>query len=135
MTPDTKNKWWDKWDKAAKTFDLMNKGIETRYGDKKRTWFSRSRGRTLLVAVGTGLDLQYFPAGLDIIGIDISEQMLEKAREKLNTSASNVTLYRGDIQNLGFINKAFDTVVTSCTFCSVPDPVAGLKELRRVIII
>ncbi len=51
------NNWWDKWDKAARNFDLMNRGIELRYGEKKREWFSRATGLTLLVAVGTGLDL------------------------------------------------------------------------------
>ncbi len=127
------NNWWDKWDNSARSFDLMNRGIELRYGDKKREWFSKATGQTLLVAVGTGLDLEYFPAGHYVIGLDISSKMLEKAKEKLHDSMSNTHLIRADVQILGFADNTFDTIVTSCTFCSVPDPVLGLKELRRVL--
>ncbi len=133
MTDKAEIKWWDKWDHAAKMYDWMNGGIEARYGERKREGFSRSTGRTLLVAVGTGLDLQYFPAGLEVVGIDISEKMLEKAKDKLDNNRLNVKLIRGDVQILGFRENSFDTIVTSCTFCSVPDPVVGLRELLRVI--
>jgi ubiquinone/menaquinone biosynthesis C-methylase UbiE len=125
--------WWSKWDNAAGTFDLMNRGIELRYGEKKREWFSRSSGRTLLVAVGTGLDLEYFPSGQHVVGIDISEKMLDKAQVKKGTCKAAVELVRADVQMLGFADSSFDSVVTSCTFCSVPDPVKGLKEIRRVM--
>ncbi len=133
MTSNTDTKWWNKWDNAAKIFDIMNSGIEVRYGEKKHEWFSRAAGRTLLVAVGTGLDLQYFPSEQKVVGIDISSKMLEKAKGKLNVNTSNIELVRADVQMLGFIDNSFDSVVTSCTFCSVPDPVSGLKELRRVM--
>ena len=133
MSKDADKKWWDKWDNAAKSFDIMNSGIELRYGEKKREWFSRSEGRTLLVAVGTGLDLQYFSPEQKVVGIDISSKMLEKAKVKSNDLASDTELVRADAQMLGFADNSFDSVVTSCTFCSVPDPVAGLKEIRRVM--
>ena len=133
MTNNTDTKWWSKWDNAAKTFDIMNSGIEVRYGERKREWFSRSDGRTLLVAVGTGLDLQYFPSEQKVVGIDISSKMLEKAKGKLNVNTSNIELVRADVQMLGFADNSFDSVVTSCTFCSVPDPVSGLEELKRVM--
>jgi len=125
--------WWIKWDNAARTFDLMNRGIELRYGEKKREWFSRSYGRTLLVAVGTGLDLEYFRSGQQVVAIDISEKMLGKAQEKEASCKAAVELVRADVQMLGFSDSSFDSAVTSCTFCSVPDPVQGLKEIRRVM--
>jgi ubiquinone/menaquinone biosynthesis C-methylase UbiE len=133
LTSHTDKKWWDKWDNAAKSFDIMNSGIELRYGEKKREWFSMSAGRTLLVAVGTGLDLQYFSPAQKVVGIDISSKMLEKAKVKSGKLASDTKLVRADVQVLGFADNSFDSVVTSCTFCSVPDPVAGLKEIRRVL--
>lgn len=129
----TERKWWEKWDKAATLFDLMNSGIELRYGEYKREWFSQAVGRTLLVAVGTGLDLQYFPQGSNVLGIDISWKMLERAKEKSENTTLNIKLVRTDAQMLGFTDNMFDTVVTSCTFCSVPDPVKGLCEIRRVL--
>jgi ubiquinone/menaquinone biosynthesis C-methylase UbiE len=129
----TEGKWWEKWDKAATLFDFMNSGIELRYGEYKREWFSQAVGRTLLVAVGTGLDLQYFPQGSNVLGIDISWKMLERAKEKSENTTLNIKLVRTDAQMLGFTDNMFDTVVTSCTFCSVPDPVKGLCEIRRVL--
>lgn len=129
----TERKWWEKWDKAATLFDFMNSGIELRYGEYKREWFSQAVGRTLLVAVGTGLDLQYFPQGSNVLGIDISWKMLERAKEKTENSMLNIKLVRTDAQMLGFTDNMFDTVATSCTFCSVPDPVKGLREIRRVL--
>ena len=126
-------RWWKKWDDAAKLFDLMNSGIELRYGESKQKWFSQAVGKTLLVAVGTGLDFQYFPSGSHIIGIDISGKMLEKAMGKHEMDTLDINLIRADVQLLSFANNMFDTVVTSCTFCSVPDPVLGLREIERVL--
>jgi ubiquinone/menaquinone biosynthesis C-methylase UbiE len=111
----------------------MNSGIEVRYGERKREWFSRSAGRTLLVAVGTGLDFQYFSSEQNVVGIDISSKMLEKAKGKLNVNTSDIELVRADVQMLGFADNSFDSVVTSCTFCSVPDPILGLEELKRIM--
>ena len=111
----------------------MNRGIELRYGERKREWFSGAVGKTLLVAVGTGLDLQYFSSGLKVIGIDVSAKMLENAKKRLSSNASDIHLVQADVQHLGFADNSFDSVVSSCTFCSVPDPVRGLKELLRVM--
>ena len=122
-----------KWDKAANSFDWMNKGVEHRFGEQKREWFSRAKGKTLLVAVGTGLDLPYFSPGLEIIAVDISGKMLEKAKGKIQKRGERAKLVRADVQQFGFADNSMDTIVTSCTFCSVPDPVKGLKELLRVL--
>lgn len=121
-----------KWDKAAAAFDFMNNGVELRFGDVKKEWFSNATGRTLLAAVGTGLDLPYFPDGHEIVGVDISEKMLEKTHAKLDGRLS-AELVRVDVRQLAFPDNSFDSIVTSCTFCSVPDPVLGLKELHRVL--
>lgn len=130
---ETEKQTASKWDKAAGSFDLMNAGIELRYGEQKREWFSRASGKILLVAIGTGLDLPYFPPGADVIGVDISEKMLGKAAQKIKLSGEGTKLLRADVQEFGFKENSIDTVVTSCTFCSVPDPVKGLKELLRVL--
>jgi len=129
---DKEKQWWQKWDNAAACFDFMNRGVELRFGEDKEKCFSQAEGLTLLVAVGTGLDLPYFSDSHNLVGIDISEKMLEKAKEKLE-GRIHTHLTRTDVHNLPFPDETFDTVVTSCTFCSVPDPVRGLKELNRVL--
>ena len=123
-----------KWDRAAKTFDLMSsRGPEWRWAPAKREFFSAMKGRILFLAVGTGLDIQFFPPGLQITGIDISPRMLDKARSRAEAYSGTIELREMDVHDLDFEAATFDQVFTSCTFCSVPDPVRGLESLRRVL--
>ena len=66
----------EKWNKAARTFDWMNSGVERRYGGYKRALFAKSRGKVMLVAAGTGLDFPLFPPDLDMVAIDFSPIIL-----------------------------------------------------------
>lgn len=122
-----------KWDKASKCYDWVNAGVERRYGRFKRDLFGKCQGKTLLVAAGTGLDFQFFPAGLDVTAIDFSPKMVKKAKKKAGSYEGKLKVILADVQALEFPEGSFDTVVTSCTFCSVPNPVKGLKELYRVL--
>jgi ubiquinone/menaquinone biosynthesis C-methylase UbiE len=58
--------------------------------------------------------------------------MLKRARKRASVFGSTVYLQEMDVQQLAFSNNSFDTVFATSVFCSVPDPVAGLKELKRV---
>jgi ubiquinone/menaquinone biosynthesis C-methylase UbiE len=122
-----------KWDFSAVFYDLMAWGPERRWAPRKRELFSSMHGKVLFVAVGTGQDIPFFPPGRDITGIDISPRMLAKARERAARYSGSLELREMDIHALEFADQSFDQVVTSCTFCSVPDPVAGLVALRRVL--
>jgi ubiquinone/menaquinone biosynthesis C-methylase UbiE len=122
-----------KWNDTASDFDKFNKGFEKRFGFFKRALFSKSRGKVMLIAVGTGLDLQFLPENLDVTAVDFSTEMLKEATPKATDYKGSVKLLRADAQELGIASNSFDTIVTSCTFCSVPDPVVGLRELRRVL--
>ena len=122
-----------KWDFSASFYDLLAFGPERRWAAAKKTLFANMEGRILFVAVGTGQDIRFFPPGRDIVGIDISPRMLAKARNRAAAYAGKLDLRLMDVHALEFPDHSFDQVVTSCTFCSVPDPVAGLKALRRVL--
>jgi len=67
-----------------------------------------------------------------VTAIDISERMLERARRKAQREGITVRLEQMDAQALSFPEDSFDGVVASFVFCSVPDPVRGLKEAARV---
>ncbi len=123
----------EKWDKAAAHFDFMNAGVERRYGRHKRALFAKSRGKVMLVAAGTGLDFPLFLPDLDIVAIDFSPKMVEQAKLKAAEYGGHLEVVEADVQDLQFPDESFDTVVTSCTFCSVPDPVEGLQEVHRVL--
>ncbi len=123
-----------KWDRAAPNFDLMaGKGAEKRWRPFKEALFSHMQGRVLFLALGTGLDIETFPPGKTITAIDISPKMLEQARPRIAAYEGTIEARVMDVHDLAFEDHSFDQVFTSCTFCSVPDPVAGLRSLRRVL--
>lgn len=123
----------EKWNRAARTFDWLNMGVERRYGAHKRALFAKAWGRVMLVAAGTGLDFSWLPPDLDIVAIDFSPEMVKRAKLRAVQYSGRLAVVEADVEDLKFPDEYFDTVVTSCTFCSVPDPVKGLKEIRRVL--
>lgn len=122
-----------KWDLASRSFDLLSFADVRRLGPHKRRLFSKIRGATMMVAAGTGNDFQFLPAGHHIDAIDISPKMLERAAEKVAAYDGTIALREMDVCKLAFADASFDTIATVCTFCSVPRPVVGLRELHRVL--
>ena len=129
---DTKTR--NKWDRASKTFEFMTgTGADKRWEPVKRELFSHMNGKILFLAVGTGLDIPFFPPDKDILGIDISPKMLAIAERRVNNYPGNMEIDVMDVHDLAVDDNFFDQVYTSCTFCSVPRPVEGLKSLHRVL--
>lgn len=123
-----------KWDGAVRGYDLMNGfGPERRWEPWKQRLFSEMRGDVLFLAIGTGQDIQFFPPGQRITAIDISERMLNEARPRATGYNGDLTLRHLDVHDLDYPDATFDQVFTSCTFCSVPNPVGGLHALTRVL--
>lgn len=122
-----------KWNRASGTYDLATWGEDIRQGDAKRSLFAKASGLTLLVAVGSGKDIKFLPRGLNVEAIDISPAMLARAQVRAARYDGRMELRLADVQELDYPCGFFDTVITSCTFCSVPDPVRGLRELHRVM--
>jgi ubiquinone/menaquinone biosynthesis C-methylase UbiE len=123
-----------KWDKLAPRFDGMaSQGAEKRWKPFKQKLFSNMDGKILFLALGTGLDIPAFPPGKDITAIDISPKMLEQAQDRIAAYDGTIRAEAMDVHAMDFAQESFDQVYTSCTFCSVPDPVEGLKALLRVL--
>ena len=93
------------------------------------------RGQQILeVGIGTGLNLPLYPSDCRIAGIDLSEEMLKKAQEKVvELSLDNVTLKAMDATVMDFGEDEFDSAVATYTISAVPDPVGVLREMRRVV--
>ncbi|WP_440945289.1 class I SAM-dependent methyltransferase [Methanosarcina sp. T3] len=122
-----------KYNLISAVYDLMEAPIEIfLYGKWREEALSSLKGNVLEVGVWTGRNLKYYPEGAQVTGIDISEGMLEKAREK-SRGRQNITLLHMDAENMGFPDNTFDYVVTTFVLCSVPEPVKALKEMRRVL--
>jgi len=99
---------------------------------RKRLKDNITGNRVLEVGVGTGKNLPYYLREIEITAIDFSPGMLKRARNKASAEDVRVALIEMDVQQLDFPDNYFDTVFATFVFCSVPDPVAGLKELKRV---
>lgn len=93
-----------------------------------------STGRVLEVGVGTGLSLPDYEKHLEITGIDLAPEMLDKARERVASEGLNnvAGLQEMDAGNLQFSDSSFDTVVAMYVITVVPDPQKVMRELARV---
>ena len=93
----------------------------------------QSSEKVLLVGVGTGADLPYLPAGVDATGIDISAEMLAKARLKLDFCPATVKLIQGDAQALIVEEACFDAVILNLILSVVPDGNTCLQSALRAL--
>ncbi len=101
-------------------------------GRHRRRLFGKARGRVLDVACGLGLNLRYLPEAVDYVGVDLSPEMLARARERFAGRDPTPAFRRMDAANLAFEDDAFDTVISSLSTCTFPDPDAVLREMGRV---
>ncbi|WP_229669466.1 class I SAM-dependent methyltransferase [Yeosuana aromativorans] len=123
-----------RYNRIAKYFDSFQKPMGTSGFDKwRKELVQQVNGKTLEIGVGTGKNLPLYSKDIRLTAIDFSKNMLDKAMTKYKKSLSNVNFLEMDVQNMDFEDDTFDTVITSCVFCSVPDPVKGLKEIKRVL--
>jgi ubiquinone/menaquinone biosynthesis C-methylase UbiE len=123
----------EKYDRFARWFDWVE-GIPNVLGVRRlrRRLLQRASGRVLEVAVGTGMNLRYYPATCRISAVDVSKEMLSVARRQAAKLSMNVSFSLADAEALPFPDKSFDTVVSSLTTCTFPNPVAALREMARV---
>ena len=89
--------------------------------------------RVLLVGVGTGADLELLPEGVKAVGIDLSPEMLMRSRARLPLPGRDVTLIKGDAQQLLTEETAFDAVIFNLILSVIPDAVACLRENLRAL--
>src|SRR6266536_4920895 len=99
----------------------------------RQRMLARAHGRVLELGIGTGLNLAYYPPGVELTGIDISPHMLDRARQRAARLGVTAVLEVADIEALPYPDASFDTVTATCVFCSVDDPVRGLREAARVV--
>ncbi|WP_410511340.1 methyltransferase domain-containing protein [Paenibacillus sp. BR2-3] len=120
----------NRYNRISGIFDVMERMIKKKW---RENLLKGLHGTILEVGVGTGANLPYYPAEISALtGIDFSPGMLRYAKVKARHSGLPVTLLEMDAQTMTFPDDSFDYVIATCVFCSVPDPVAGLTEIRRV---
>lgn len=123
----------ERYDRTARHYDIMTWPMEVMAMDRHRDrLIAEVEGaRVLEVGVGTGRNLSLYPDAVQVDAIDFSPRMLERAQRR--PPRTNVRLALMDVQELAWPSETFDTVVSTCVFCSVPDALKGLQEIRRVL--
>jgi phosphatidylethanolamine/phosphatidyl-N-methylethanolamine N-methyltransferase len=125
-------KAYDRW---APVYDLVFGAVFERGRDAAIAAAERVGGRILEVGVGTGIALPQYSKDCRLCGIDISEQMLRKAQERVTEfGLTNVEgLWVMDAERLTFPDNSFDVVVAQYVVTTAPNPEATLDEFARVL--
>ena len=84
------------------------------------------------VAAGTGKNFRFYASSGDVTAVDFSAEMLRGARSRAERLGLRANLALGDAEALPFPERSFDTVVSTLTTCTFPNPAAALAEMRRV---
>lgn len=122
------------WDRYSIGYDRTMVRSERWLFDDTRSWIcGRARGRTLEVAIGTGLNLEHYPEDVELVGVDLSAGMLAGARRRVGELGIDVELRTGDAQDLDFDDDSFDSVVCTFSLCAVPDDAKAVDEMVRVL--
>lgn len=135
MNSDETTRVRSRYNRISSIYDLIELPMEIIFFSRwrKRLFdMIEPKGKFLEVGVGTGKNLAYYPSGLEATAIDISEGMLRRAIRRRGRLNVDVSLKLMDAERLEFEDKRFDMVIATFVFCSVADPIRGLKEASRV---
>jgi phosphatidylethanolamine/phosphatidyl-N-methylethanolamine N-methyltransferase len=125
-------KVYERW---APVYDRVYRGL---LRDSHRTVakLAAEAGRDILeVGVGTGLMLPYYPKQCRVTGVDLSEHMIAKAREKVAHDRLEhvIALHVMDAHRLDFADRSFDAVCLPFVVTLIPDPERAMDECARVL--
>lgn len=122
-----------RYNTLAPWYDLMEGALEwLGLSRLRQQLLQRTSGAVLEIAAGTGKNFCYYPKGCRITAVDFSPAMLQIARKRVDYLKLNGRFLEMDTEVLAFRDQCFDTVVSSLTLCTFPDPVRALQEMARV---
>jgi ubiquinone/menaquinone biosynthesis C-methylase UbiE len=128
-----RDRWRRYWNKASASYDKQMRCYDRLLADSRPWVCAQATGDTLEVAVGTGLNLQFYPAEVELTGVDLSPAMLGIARTRARQLGRVVDLREADAQALPFPAASFDTVVCTFSLCAIPDECRAVSEMTRVL--
>jgi ubiquinone/menaquinone biosynthesis C-methylase UbiE len=114
---------------------LLDLAMRNRLLDQYRQrTIETARGLVLEVGVGSGVNLRFYSRAVDrVCGIDPSPELLRLASKRVPDALVPVLLLRASAEHVPFADAAFDAIVMTWTSCSIPNPLAALMEMRRVL--
>jgi ubiquinone/menaquinone biosynthesis C-methylase UbiE len=124
-----------RYTRVARFYDLLDLPFEyRRYRPIRRILFRGVHGAVLDAGVGTGRNMPFYPGGGEVVGIDLSAQMLARARKRGESLGVEAELREMDVCATDFPDDRFDFVIATFLFCVLEedDQLPALSELRRV---
>lgn len=124
------------YQRIAPFYDLIDLPFEyLRYRAIRPLLFEGLHGRLLDAGAGTGRNIAHYPAGSDVVAVDLSPAMLERARRRAGRADVRVRLVAMDLAALDFGDGEFDCAVASFVFCTMPPDTrrSALREIGRVV--
>lgn len=111
------------WVMSGKEFQRLRAGLLT-----------HTRGDVLEIGFGTGLNLAHYPPHISYLSVvDPAVILPRKVRERISAVSFSVQAARVTAENLPYPDRRFDTVVSTWTLCTIPNPVQALQEIARVL--
>lgn len=123
-----------KW--FPKVYDTFMAPLEKRpsFQHMRKHLVQNAEGHVLEIGAGTGVNLDFYPSKVTkLISSDPNPNMVEIAHQKKTVASIPVEFQVADAEDLPFPPEAFDTIVGTLVFCSIPHPVIALKEVERVL--
>jgi ubiquinone/menaquinone biosynthesis C-methylase UbiE len=90
-------------------------------------------GKVLEIGIGSGLNLPFYNKGVQVTGVDPSLELQAYAREVARESQVDIEFLGVGAEAIPLPDKSFDTVVITWSLCTIPDPDAALREVRRLL--
>ncbi|MBI4370793.1 MAG: class I SAM-dependent methyltransferase [Elusimicrobia bacterium] len=122
--------------RASRYYDLLDWPFEFfRYRALRRNLWKGLGGKILDLGAGTGRNAPYYPPDADVITADLSPEMLERARERIEATGRKAHIVVADALSLNFKDGEFDACVSTFLFCVLPDELQerALREIKRVL--
>lgn len=134
MAPSETDRVRERYEKDAPRYDRTMGFFERLLFKDARRWVcSKAEGKTLELAVGTGLNLPHYPADVDLVGVELSPAMLERAQRRAAELGRDADLRVGDVTALEFPDAGFDSAVCTFSLCTIPNHAEAIAEVRRVL--
>ena len=128
-----RDRWERYWNKTSASYDKQMRFYDRLLADSRPWVCAQATGHTLDVAIGTGLNLPFYPAEVELTGTDLSPGMLGIAQTRARQLGRTVDLREADAQALPFPDACFDTVVCTFSLCAIPDERRAVSEMTRVL--
>ncbi len=123
-----------RYDRIAPLYELLQGPAEGKVAVwRGKLWAEVRGGRVLEVGVGTGRNFVHYSHTARVTAVDVSPRMLARARTRAERLGLAIDLREMDVRSLDFPDDSFDSAVATFVFCSVADPVRGMRELSRVV--